>query len=142
MSKDRKLLIFTLILSIITIALTIYRYEKLLKTEKKDFIAFQKVIGGTPLNKEYSAEEIINLIKTDPGYLGDSITIFENGEMLSSNNKFQGTINAVLNSKENMNIVTNEMKNNKLPIQYNVYKLAAVYYRQQYKTDSQNSSNF
>ncbi len=63
MSKDRKLLIFTIILSVITIALTIYRYEKLLKTEKKDFMAMQKIVGGVSLNKEYSAEEMISLIK-------------------------------------------------------------------------------
>jgi len=136
MSRDRKLLIFTLILSLLSIALIIYRYEKLLVTERKEFTVMQKVIGGVSLNKEYSAEEIISLIKKDPGYLGDSITIFENGEMLSSNSKFQGTINAVLNSKENMNIVTGEMKNNKLPLQYNIYKLAAAYYKQQYKTDT------
>ncbi len=137
MSKDRKLLIFTLILSLLTIALIIYRYEKLITKEKKDVLALQKIVGGTALNKEYSAQEIIELIKKDAEYLGDSVTIFENGEMLSSNNKFQGTINAVLNSKENMNIVTGEMKNNKLPIQYNIYKLAAIYYKQQYKTEAQ-----
>lgn len=137
MSKDRKLLIFTLILSLLTIALIIYRYEKLITKEKKDVLALQKIVGGTALKKEYSAQEIIELIKKDTEYLGDSVTIFENGEMLSSNNKFQGTINAVLNSKENMNIVTGEMKNNKLPIQYNVYKLAAIYYKQQYKTETQ-----
>jgi hypothetical protein len=136
MTRDRKLLIFTLILSLLSIALIIYRYEKLLITERKEFTVMQKVIGGVSLNKQYSAEEIISLIKKDPGYLGDSITIFENGEMLSSNGQFQGTINAVLNSKENMNIVTGEMKNNKLPLQYNVYKLAAAYYKQQYKTDA------
>ena len=134
MSRDRKLLIFTLIVSILAIALIIYRYEKLLVTEKRDYMAMQKIIGGVSL-KTLTAEEIISLIKKDPEYLGDTITIFENGDLLSSNAKFQGTISAVLASKANMNIVTSEMKNNKLPIQYNVYKLAAIYYRQQYKTE-------
>src|SRR5689334_15138901 len=135
MSRDRKLLIFTLSVSLLAIVLIIYRYEKLLGTEKKDYMAMQKIIGGAT-NKQYSAEEIISLIKKDPEYLGDTITIFENGDLLSSNAKFQGTINAVLGSKENMNIVMGDMKNNKLPIQYNVYKLAAIYYKQQYKEEA------
>lgn len=135
MSRDRKLLIFTLIVSSLAIVLIIYRYEKLIRTEKKEYMAMQKIIGGAT-NKQYSADDIINLIKKDPEYLGDTITVFENGDLLSSNARFQGTINAVLDSKENMNIVTGEMKNNKLPIQYNVYRLAAIYYKQQYKNEA------
>lgn len=138
MSKDRKLLIFVVILSVSAISLIIYRYEKLIHTETKSVLALQKIIGGVSLNKEYTAQEIIELIKQSPEYLGDSITIFENGEILSSNGKFQGTILAVLNSKENMNIVAGEMKTNKLPIQFNVYKLASAYYKAQYPTDTPN----
>lgn len=136
MSKDRKLLIFVIILAVASNCLIIYRYEKLIHTETKSALALQKIIGGVSLNKEYTAQEIVDLIKKSPDYLNDSITIFENGEILSSNGKFQGTIQAVLNSKENMNIVTGEMKTNKLPIQYNVYKLASVYYKAQYPSDT------
>jgi hypothetical protein len=43
-----------------------------------------------------------------------------------------------------MTMVKNEMKKNKLPLQYNIYALASIYYKQQYpdevkpviKTDS------
>lgn len=137
MTRDRKLLLFTLLVSATSILLIIYRYEKLIGTEKKELITFQKVIGGLAM-KQYTADEIIQLIKQSDVYLGDSITIYENGEIKSSNEKFQGTLNAVTKSKENMNMVVNDMKSNKLPIQYNVYRLAATYYRQQYGTETVN----
>jgi len=55
--------------------------------------------------------------------------------MKSSNGKFQGTIHAVISSKDNMDIVTGNMNVNKLPVQYNIYVLSATYYRDQYASE-------
>jgi hypothetical protein len=135
MSKQRRLFLFTIIFFCITIAMIVYRYEYLLKQQNKERQQWSAVLGGYPSAKQYTAAEIIDLIKKSKEYMGDSITIFDNGEMTSSNGKFQGTIAAVLNSKDNMKIVMDNVKTNKLPMQYNVYLLAASYYRQQYSDE-------
>lgn len=72
------------------------------------------------------------MIKSSKEYLGDSITIYENGKIQSSNEKFFGTINAVLESEANMALVKSNCNANNLPLQYNIYVLAATFYRQQY----------
>jgi hypothetical protein len=135
MSKPYKLLLFTILVSSVTIAIVVYRYEHLLARYKKQEQNLGAVPGGRPSDKQYTAAEIIDLIKKTKEYLGDSITIFDNGDILSSNSKFQGTIRAVIESKDNMDIVRNNAKTNRLPLQYNVYVLAATYYRQQYASE-------
>ena len=131
MNKHTKLLLFTIILSTLVISIIVYRYEFLIKELKKEQ-SYGNVKGGTAFDKEYSAKEITDLIRSCKEYIGDSITIFDNGKMSSSNVKFQGTLNAVFDSKDNMDIVKSNMNTNRLPLQYNVYTLAATYYRQQY----------
>src|SRR5215211_9125426 len=120
MSKPYKLLFFTIIISIVAIAVIVYRYEQLLSRQKKQEQNLGAVLGGQPSNKQYTAAEIIDMIKKSKEYLGDSITIFDNGDITSSNGKFQGTIKAVIDSKDNMDIVRNNAKTNRLPLQYNV----------------------
>lgn len=138
MKKETKLILFILIVSITAIVLVIFRYEKLLVDQEREHKAMIKIAGGTTIKKEYTAQEIIDLIKKSPEYLGDSVTIFENGDMVSSNGKFNGTIQAVLNNDGNMGIVKSSMQSNKLPLQYNIYRLAASYYRQQYADEVKN----
>ena len=130
MKKETRLLIFTITVSILSIALIILRYEKLLKQQSKQSILPQVKEGVVV--KELTAGEIIEKIKASKDYLGDSITIFEDGKMISSNSKFQGTINAVVNTPENMEIVKSNSNTNRLPVQYNIYMLAATYYKSQY----------
>lgn len=132
MKRETKIIWFVIIVAFVAIALVIFRYEKLLIEIEINAAGEQRVMGGVPVKTDYTAEEIIALIKSSPEYLGDSITIFENGDMVSSNGKFNGTIEAVKTTGGNMDIVRNDMKMNKLPLQYNVYRLAAIYYRQQY----------
>ena len=134
MKKNYKLLFFIIGFFIILITLIIYRYEKLLDEARAETV-FEHVAGGTSGLKLSNAQEIINLIRNSKEYLGDSITIFENGEIKSSNDKFQGTIQAVIGSKDNMDMVKGSMAGNKLPIQYNVYVLAATFYRNQYAAE-------
>jgi hypothetical protein len=144
MNREKKLLVFVILVAVVAIFLVIYRYEMLLVEKNKDMAELNKVLGGVRIKKEYTAQEIIQLIKSSPSYLGDSLVIYENGDMLSSNDKFNGTLQAVITSKGNMTMVKNEMKKNKLPLQYNIYALASIYYKQQYpdevkpviKTDS------
>ena len=135
MKRETKLILFVLIVSITAIVLVIFRYEKLLADRERDHKAMIKIPGGAKIKMDYTAGEIIDLIKKSPEYLGDSVTIFENGDMVSSNGKFNGTLEAVINNDGNMGIVKSNMFSNKLPLQYNIYRLAASYYRQQYSDE-------
>ncbi len=139
MSKPYKLLLFTVIIFSLAIAIIVYRYERLLsKEEKEPGQGLGSVLGGQPTSKQYTVTQIIDLIKNSKEYIGDSITIFDNGDITSSNDKFQGTLQAVINSKDNIEIVRGSAKNNKLPLQYNAYVLAATYYRRQYPAEFEN----
>lgn len=138
MKRETKIIFFVVVVSFVAIALVVYRYEKLLVDKERDYKLSNKIRGGVSATKDYTAQEIIDLIKKSPEYLGDSVTIFENGDMTSSNGKFNGTINAVITSDGNMNMVKGSMKTNKLPLQYNIYRLAASFYRQQYPEETKN----
>ncbi|HEV3325262.1 MAG TPA: hypothetical protein VG052_06635 [Puia sp.] len=132
--------IFTVAALLLFIVLVIYRYEKLLTQVRHD-LSFGHVEGGAPSNKHYTAGQIIALIKGSKEYLGDSVTVFDNGQIHSDNGKFQGTLNAVTGSEANMDIVRSNTGTNNLPIQYNIYVLAAQYYRQQYHIPSNAKPN-
>lgn len=131
MKKNHKLFFFVVGFFTILIVLIIYRYEKLL-TQAHEEMSLEHATGGTSTTTSYDSKQIIALIRSSKEYLGDSITILDNGAMKSSNSKFQGTIQAVISSKDNMDMVRSSMVGNKLPIQYNIYVLAATYYRNQY----------
>ena len=138
MKKETKIILFIVVISIVAIGLIIFRYEKILIDKEREHKATIKIPGGVAIKTDYTAQEIIDLIKKTPEYLGDSITIFENGDMVSSNGKFNGTIQAVITNDGNMGIVKSNMQSNKLPLQYNIYRLAAYYYRQQYPDEIKN----
>ena len=140
MRKEKKIVVFVLLVSIVAILLVVYRYEKRLLDMEREHSDGIKLVGGKKIKKQYTAQEIIDLIKKHPNYLGDSITIFESGEISSSNGQFNGTIAAVVSSTDNMNAVKSEAKNNKLPLQYNIYLLAATYYKQQYPNEFKKSA--
>jgi hypothetical protein len=131
-----KVFVFVVLVLLTTEGLTIFRYERLMKSREREMRKWQEVAGGVSSSKKYTASDIIQLIRSSPQWLGDTVTIFDNGDLLSSSGRFQGTINSVLGSKPNMDIVQGQMQTNKLPFQYNVYILAAQYYRQQYAADS------
>lgn len=135
-----KTYLFTVGALLLLIGLIIYRYEKLLaKTPAGP--GLERVAGGAPAMRHFTAAEMITLIKNSKAYLGDSITILDNGQVHSNNYKFQGTINAVVNSRANMDIVQSQTGSNNLPIQYNIYVLAAQYYRDQYHLAPTEKSN-
>jgi hypothetical protein len=141
MKKETKIILFVVVVSIVAIALVIFRYEKILIDKDREHKASIKIPGGVAIKTAYTAQEIVNLIKGTTEYLGDSITIFENGDMVSSNGKFNGTIQAVITNDGNMGIVKSNMQSNKLPLQYNIYRLAAYYYRQQYPGEVHPANN-
>ena len=129
MKKEYKLAAFVFIVFVVITGFIIYRYETLLRKAKDDDTLFKPVEGGTSITSKYSAPEIIDLIKKSKEYLGDSITIFGNGEITSTNGKFQGTLRAVITSDANMELVKSNMQYNKLPLQYNIYVVAAAFLR-------------
>ena len=138
MKKETKIILFVVVVAITAIALVIFRYEKILIDKDREHKSTIKIPGGVAIKTDYTAQEIVDLVKKSPEYLGDSITIFENGDMVSSNGKLNGTIQAVITNDGNMGIVKSNMQSNRLPLQYNIYRLAAYYYRQQYPRDVKN----
>lgn len=132
MKKEVKLVLFILILAIASIVLVVFRYEKLLKEKDRNVLQLSKVIGGAKAQKEYTAPEMLALIRAAPEYIGDTITLYENGDMVSSNKRLNDMIRAVTTSDGNMSMVRNNIRDNKLPLQYNVYVIAAIFYRQAY----------
>ena len=121
LNKHQKLLIFVIALWVISLYLLSIYYEAQISSEKK-------IKGG--MKKEYTADDILTMIKSSKEYIGDSITVFENGDITSNNFKLQGTISHVLNNdKEYIKGIT---ASNHLPFQYNLYCSAAGYYRVQY----------
>jgi hypothetical protein len=129
--KETKILLFTVLFFLVVISGIIFHYEGKLKNLKSDSSTTAKT-ETTNAPKSLTPAEIIEKIKASPEYIGDSIFIFEDGSITSSNSKFQGTINAVINEPENMNIVKSNGAINRLPDQYNIYILAATYYRRSY----------
>lgn len=93
------------------------------------------VVGGMKLRNEYTAEEIIASIKALPEYIGDTIKVFRNGMLSSSNGKFQGTINNV--AKNGKEALEKESIDTEIPYSILLYKLSAFYYRQQFAEEFQ-----
>ncbi|RYG01701.1 MAG: hypothetical protein EOO02_12175 [Chitinophagaceae bacterium] len=132
MKSQKKIIIFLILVNIVSVTLVVSRYESLLLKKQKELLTIVPVKGAEKSAGNYTASEITDLIRKSKEYIGDTITIYDNGELKSTNNKFQGTLNAVINTPANMDIVVSNGVNNKLPIQYNIYILAAAFYRQQY----------
>ena len=141
MKKEYKLATFVFIVFALTTGFLVYRYETLLKKARSGDPVFKPVEGGAHLKTSYSAREIIDLIRQSKEFIGDSVTIFENGEIATSNGKFQGTLKAVTSSEQNMELVRSNMQYNRLPLQYNIYVLAATFYRQQYPSEFTDQSS-
>ncbi|MBC7903451.1 MAG: hypothetical protein H7Y27_08505 [Gemmatimonadaceae bacterium] len=133
MKKESKIVAFTIIMSIGVISLLVFRYEKLLRQQKKQTVL--PAVSGGQTTKIFSANEIIKLITASKEYIGDTITIKADGQIFSSNEKFQGTLQQVIEQEDNMQMVMSTTSKNGLPVQYNVYVLAATWYRQQYPDD-------
>lgn len=129
--KSSKPLIFLIVFFCVVTALIIYRYELLL-TKVRTETLLENRSGGTSQDRKYTDAEIVALIRGSKEYLGDSVTISDNGDLQSGNQRLQGTIRAVVTSNDNMDVVKGAMAANKLPVQYNIYVLAATYYRRQY----------
>jgi hypothetical protein len=135
MKKETKILIAVVVMAVLAISIIVIRYERLLKTQKEELLAASSKVKGGVAVKTYSATEIIDLIKASKEYIGDTITIFEDGKLTTSNPKFQGTIDAVISSEKNMAFVKSNADANSLPLQYNIYTLAATFYRSQYPSE-------
>jgi hypothetical protein len=127
MNKHTRIVLFILLLSLFLVVLVIGYYEKKIAN-----MTSIRIKGGVSLNKEFTADEIISMIKKSPMYIGDSITIYENGEIVSSNPKFQGTLNHVANNDADKKNIERESSKNHLPFIYNLYVTSAYFYRNQF----------
>ena len=129
MTKNGKLVILVILTAtIFADYLIILKNEKILT--EQDFLK-----GGEKKNIIYRPNEIKLMIIKMPEYIGDSISFGWNNKLFSSNPKFQGTINSVINSSENMNLIKMQSKISGKPQTFCIYKLAAQYYRDQYREE-------
>lgn len=136
MEKNSKILTI-LITAIVSVVAVVFVYEVLLKkssnTETTAVTGNEdppKITNGK--KSSYTASEVIDLIKSDKVYLGDSIVIFDNGDLRSSIPKFQGTIDAILKVESNVKGLNDKAKETRIPFQYHLYIFAATVYRDQY----------
>jgi len=83
--------------------------------------------------KQYTAQEIVQMIKELPEYIGDSVRITRNGKVISDNDKIQGTIRAIL--AHNSEGIAIEAENTKIPFQVLLYRNAAIHYKVQFPDD-------
>ena len=92
MKKERLIFISTLFLLLGIWFYTIYRYEMII--DQKQYT----IEGGVKI-KTYTAKEVIELIKKQPYYQGDSLTIFEDGRFVSQVGYINGGISDVYNNQ-------------------------------------------
>jgi hypothetical protein len=123
MSRDRKLLIYVTFIFILIISFIIFKYE----FEKREAQRL-KITDGVRLKTEYTTSEITDLIKLEPGYLGDSIVVYEDGTIKSMNDDLQGTIQHITNNTPDINVIEDLVRQSQLPKPVMVYRLAAHYY--------------
>ncbi len=136
MEKNNRILTI-LITAIVSAALVIFVYEFLLKKDTGSTTTASSTDDGIPKitdgrKTSYTVAEVLSMIKSDKVYLGDSIVIYDNGDMRSSNPKFQGTIDAVLKVEGNVKGLNEKAVQTKIPFQYHLYIFAATIYRDQY----------
>ena len=138
MNTQKKLLNFTLISSIAAILLIIFFYNKRYQQKQQELLTHQKSLISLVnkiTSKGFTLDSIVHLIKLDPDYLGDSISISAEGSITSNNEAMNGTIREVQTNNENLIAIFQKTQENNLPLPYNVYKLAAQYYKMQSGTD-------
>jgi hypothetical protein len=136
MEKNNKLriILVTMILSALAV---VFVYEILLKKNPKSETTASTNNNEMPVitdakKTSYTALEILNMIKSDKVYLGDSVVLFDNGELRSSIPKFQGTIDAIMKVETNVKGLTEKAMETKIPFQYHLYIFSATVYREQY----------
>jgi hypothetical protein len=124
MTKDRKVLIFVVLIAIFTNVLTIFFYEK----------DIDEYTNGMIVRKEYKPEEVCNMIKKLPDYQGDSIIINEEGLLKSQDNLIQSVIQQMYIVPANFESIRSIAKSEGVPEPFVVYRLAIHYYTLQYGT--------
>lgn len=144
MDKNNKI-VTILFTAIITAAAVIFVYEVLLNknsssttTVTTEGDGVPKITGGRKTS--YTASEVLDMIKQDKVYLGDSVVIYDNGDLKSNNPKFQGTIDAILKVESNVKGLNEQALETKIPFQYHLYIFAATVYRDQYADEFIKSS--
>lgn len=136
MENNNKILTI-LLTAIVSVAAVIFVYEILLKKNSNAATTSAAGDDGMPKITEgkktsFTATEVLDMIKSDKVYLGDSVVIFDNGDLKSSNPKFQGTIDAVLKVESNVKGLNDKTMQTKIPFQYHLYIFSATAYRDQY----------
>lgn len=85
-------------------------------------------------SKQYTAQEIVSMIKALPEYVGDSVQITRNGKIITSNSNLQATFKNVL--KDGKGMLEIESESTGVPFQVLLYKNAVNYhYKVQFPDD-------
>ncbi len=122
MKKEKKTLLLTIILSVMVCSCLLFYYQEILGNARSLYGP------GSNLKQTYTTAEIVDLIKQQANYLGDSLTVFEDGSIKSNFPSFQGTIDHVSQNPADNKEVVAQMKAFRLPKPVVVYNLAAHFY--------------
>lgn len=90
-----------------------------------------QVEGGVKL--KYSAAEVKNLIKTLPTYQGDSLTVFENGNIQSGLAELNGGLQHAQNDPATRQYLEGVARSEYLPLGFVVYRHVVPYYIEEQK---------
>ncbi|HEX4957469.1 MAG TPA: hypothetical protein VFV46_04775 [Lacibacter sp.] len=143
MEKNNKIL--TILLTAVITAASVIFVDKVLLKKDADGTVTGTGEGEMPTitdgkKTSYTAAEVLELIKSDKVYLGDSVVIYDNGTLTSNNPKFQGTLDAVMKVEANVKGLNEKAMETKIPFQYHLYIFAATIYRNQYANEFVNNS--
>ncbi len=119
MVKERIVLVAIIIALIILNLFTVYRYETQLLERRYE------VIGGVKI-KQYTAQEVITLIKRLPDYQGDSLYIQEDGILVSLVPEINAGINSFYQS-EGLEYIKGVALSEKVPLQFAIYRHVIPY---------------
>lgn len=122
MTKEKKLLFF---IASITILVFVYIFIK--------FEYEKERVKVTPdfEEKEYSADEVREMIKASADYQGDSLYINWRGRLVSMDHLMQSIIEQMYEVEANLGPIKGHSRQTNEPVPYLVYIQAAYYYKQQ-----------
>jgi hypothetical protein len=125
MVKERVIVSTIIAGLLIALITTINIYEN--RILKEQF----SVIGG--VKTQYTQKEIIDMIKRLPDYQGDSIIVFDNGEIKSFLPELDGGLQYAQNDPDTRLYLEGLAKSERLPLAFVIYRHVLPYYIQQHK---------
>lgn len=85
------------------------------------------------IKTKYTSEEIDKMIKKLPNYQNDTLNIYDDGTIKSSNRDLDGGLNHAFNDSEIRDYMEQTALNERLPLAFVAYRLVVPYYLKEHK---------